>query len=143
MFDMQDDEDFEDWKLTYLNHYISLLTGELRDQWNGFAIEDLCLVYRQLYHICNTNWIPGEESDDRVQERLRLFGSLVMRKHVNFSELLLSQIHYGVSNLLDDSDVCLPNFIHQIPAHQREVSHMLDDDKLMGESRCLNEFVFI
>lgn len=88
-------------------------------------------------------WIPGEESDDMIQQRLRLLDSLVMRKHVNFGELLRSQIHNGVHNPLDDSDVCFPNFIHQILAHQSEVGNMLGDDELMGEPRCLSECVFI
>lgn len=78
-----------------------------------------------------------------IQQRLRLLDSLVMRKHVNFGELLRSQIHNGVHKPLDDSDVCFPNFIHQIIAHQSEGGHMLGDDELMGEPRCLSECVFI
>nr|VDD51692.1 unnamed protein product [Brassica oleracea] len=57
VFDMQDDGDYEDWKLTDPNHSVSLLTGGLRNQ-------------------------RREASDDMVQQRLRLLDSLVMRKHI-------------------------------------------------------------
>ncbi|KAH0903910.1 hypothetical protein HID58_043413 [Brassica napus] len=84
VFDMQDDGDYEDWKLTDPNHSVSLLTGGLRNQ-------------------------RREASDD--------------------------MIHNGVHNPLDDSDVCFPNFIHQILVHQSEVGHMLGDDELMGGAK--------
>ncbi|KAF3528038.1 hypothetical protein DY000_02041890 [Brassica cretica] len=57
VFDMHDDGDYEDWKLTDPNHSVSLLTGGLRNQ-------------------------RREASDDMVQQRLRLLYSLVMRKHI-------------------------------------------------------------
>lgn len=66
-----------------------------------------------------------------------------MRKHIKFGELMLSQIHNGVVNPLDNSDICLPNLIHRILAHQKEAGHMIGDDKLMGEPKCLSECVFI
>ncbi|CAN6924981.1 unnamed protein product [Brassica oleracea] len=94
VFDMQDDGDYEDWKLTDPNHSVSLLTGGLGNQRSEFSIEDLCLVYHQVYYI-----------------------------------------HNGVHNPLDDSDVCFPNFIHQILVHQSEVGHMLGDDELMGGAK--------
>lgn len=78
-----------------------------------------------------------------IQQRFRLFDFLVMRKYVNFGELLRFQIYNGVYKLLDDSDVCFSNFIYQIIVYQSEGGYMFGDDEFMGELRCLNECVFI
>lgn len=63
---------------------------------------------------------------------------MIMRKRINFSELLLSQICRIYSDPTEDYDVYFPNFIHQILKCHEDVSHMLDDDQIM-EPLCINE----
>lgn len=105
-------------------------------------------MYRQAYEVCSSNWIPGEDEECVVQQRLELPSSLVKRKQVNFFELVGSQIRCINSDLAEDSNVCFLNFIHQIIECQKYISHFLDDDKVMGEPQnisqdTIGEHVFI
>lgn len=105
-------------------------------------------MYCHAYEVCSSNWIPREEEDRIVQQRLKLLSFLVMRKQVNFGELVVFQICRINSDLTEDSDVNFPNFIHQIMECQKDISHMFDDDQVMGEPQCIDqdkigELVFI
>ncbi|WZZ28127.1 hypothetical protein YC2023_011528 [Brassica napus] len=62
-----------------------------------------------------------------------------MRKQVNFGELVVFQIRRINSDLTEDSDVNFPNFIHQIMECQKDISHMFDDDQVMGEPQCIDQ----
>lgn len=65
-----------------------------------------------------------------------------MRKQVNFGELVVSQICRIGSDLTEDSDVCFPNFIHRIMEYQKDISHMFDDDQVVGKPECINQDTF-
>lgn len=132
-----DGGDSEDWKLIDLDHSVSILTGGLFNKWNDFTVKDLCPVYRQAYEVCSSNWIPGEDEECVVQQRLKLPSSLVKRKQVNFFELVVSQIRRINSDLAEDSNVCFLNFIHQIMECQKYMANMFlsDESHINGEEK--------